>query len=560
MPGHDQLNCKLKMAYFKLNRFLLFLLPVLIVYMGGSFFLVHLFAKQEVAKIKYEEFCALKAQTIVLEEKLISAARNIGGTLSHLDHHLGNLDRVSNLPDLLSEFVVDNLAQTRVFSQIRFSGLKGKQITWTYNIDSEPVPAPEFQIQSETVRPFLGEAVGKLRKNEFLITISNQIEGQEGSKATLKPMMYLATPLYGARGNKSGILLFGLDESYLYSWAELDSHGSLVFLKSKQGAWVRELIPQGKWDFIAKKAKQTINPDFKAALWPASNREAAGRPLGPDYLVSSEIIHDEVRHRHVLSSMPPDAPLSISMDNLTLLITASKFSEKKVAAVKSLYRTHLFYILYMAVLVIVASFIFHLNYEKKKALGQKLRQSKDELEKVFNNSLPMCITNPDYEIILKNEAYDRAFPSNVSGSQPLKCYESRPGPDCHTEKCSLHKAFRDKKQQVTEIKKKFPDGTTGYYLYTGKILIDSQGQTTGILQSFQDITSRIEAEQELKEAIKKIDLLHGILPMCSYCKKVRDDKGYWKQVESYISDHSNLDFSHGICPDCKGRHFPRFGR
>jgi hypothetical protein len=100
-----------------------------------------------------------------------------------------------------------------------------------------------------------------------------------------------------------------------------------------------------------------------------------------------------------------------------------------------------------------------------------------------------------------------------------------------------------------------PDGTSLYYIYTGQLLTDYQGQPIGVLQSFLDITERKEAEQKLRRALQEIDLLHRIMPICSYCKKVRDDAGCWLQVESYISDHSNLDFSHGICPQCLEKHF-----
>ena len=52
-------------------------------------------------------------------------------------------------------------------------------------------------------------------------------------------------------------------------------------------------------------------------------------------------------------------------------------------------------------------------------------------------------------------------------------------------------------------------------------------------------------------------LVTGLLPICSYCKKVRDDKGYWEQVDVYIHRHSLVDVSHGICPDCTKKHFPK---
>jgi DNA-binding response OmpR family regulator len=57
-------------------------------------------------------------------------------------------------------------------------------------------------------------------------------------------------------------------------------------------------------------------------------------------------------------------------------------------------------------------------------------------------------------------------------------------------------------------------------------------------------------EKELKQALEEIKTLNGILPICSYCKQIRNDEGYWQQVEEYISEHSKALFSHGVCPNC----------
>jgi sigma-B regulation protein RsbU (phosphoserine phosphatase) len=56
--------------------------------------------------------------------------------------------------------------------------------------------------------------------------------------------------------------------------------------------------------------------------------------------------------------------------------------------------------------------------------------------------------------------------------------------------------------------------------------------------------------RELEEALSRVKTLQGLLPICSYCKKIRDDRNYWQQVEGYISEHSDAQFSHGICPEC----------
>jgi DNA-binding NtrC family response regulator len=61
---------------------------------------------------------------------------------------------------------------------------------------------------------------------------------------------------------------------------------------------------------------------------------------------------------------------------------------------------------------------------------------------------------------------------------------------------------------------------------------------------------------QLEEALSKVKMLSGLVPICSGCKKIRDDQGYWEQVESYIQKHSNAQFSHGFCPDCIKKYFP----
>lgn len=62
--------------------------------------------------------------------------------------------------------------------------------------------------------------------------------------------------------------------------------------------------------------------------------------------------------------------------------------------------------------------------------------------------------------------------------------------------------------------------------------------------------------KELEQALEHIKTLQGILPICSYCKKIRDDKGYWDQVEIYIGKHSDAMFSHSICPECMKKFYP----
>jgi CheY-like chemotaxis protein len=63
---------------------------------------------------------------------------------------------------------------------------------------------------------------------------------------------------------------------------------------------------------------------------------------------------------------------------------------------------------------------------------------------------------------------------------------------------------------------------------------------------------------DLKAALAQVRTLRGMLPICSNCKKIRDDKGYWNQLETYLSNHSEAVFSHGICPECLKKYYPEF--
>jgi hypothetical protein len=66
-------------------------------------------------------------------------------------------------------------------------------------------------------------------------------------------------------------------------------------------------------------------------------------------------------------------------------------------------------------------------------------------------------------------------------------------------------------------------------------------------------TSLAARIRELEAALGEVNRLQGLLPICSYCKKVRNEENYWQQVESYLSSHSEVKLTHGVCPDCYAR-------
>lgn len=74
-------------------------------------------------------------------------------------------------------------------------------------------------------------------------------------------------------------------------------------------------------------------------------------------------------------------------------------------------------------------------------------------------------------------------------------------------------------------------------LAVGRQLVDAQ----------EALAAKVD---ELRHALEHIKTLRGVVPICAWCKKIRDDEGYWKQLESYVREHTEAEFSHGICPSC----------
>lgn len=101
------------------------------------------------------------------------------------------------------------------------------------------------------------------------------------------------------------------------------------------------------------------------------------------------------------------------------------------------------------------------------------------------------------------------------------------------------------------------DGVYRWLLDRGVPFNTATAEFGGYIGSCVDVTERVEAQAQLKAGHEaEVKMLQQLLPVCSWCRKVREDSGYWKQLEAYVAAHSALRFTHGICPDCQKRHFP----
>lgn len=121
---------------------------------------------------------------------------------------------------------------------------------------------------------------------------------------------------------------------------------------------------------------------------------------------------------------------------------------------------------------------------------------------------------------------------------------------------------------------KHPDGTMRHLESSCSFAHDANGAPMGILAVTRDRTVRHEVQARLEEQARKnaqlltqlkdtlahVKHLQGLLPICMYCHKIRDDAGNWDQLETYVASRTEAAFSHSICPDCERQHFPDDGK
>jgi len=165
----------------------------------------------------------------------------------------------------------------------------------------------------------------------------------------------------------------------------------------------------------------------------------------------------------------------------------------------------------------------------------------------------ICIIDLKAKIIRSNSNSQNLFCLPAPGIVGTTCcrllHKSyAPLPDC-----PLQRMITSEKRETQELE--IDEGK--WMLVTVDPIFSPAGSLVGAVHIARDVTRRVRIQNEretlvsdLKKAVKQIKTLNGLLPICASCKKIRDDKGYWNFIESYIESHSQASFSHGLCPEC----------
>lgn len=181
----------------------------------------------------------------------------------------------------------------------------------------------------------------------------------------------------------------------------------------------------------------------------------------------------------------------------------------------------------------------------------KSKLSYAELEQILTYDIPslICRFLPGGEITFVNNAYCKHFKKTSEELVGYSFLKLIPTEDRESVMANILSLTFDSPEMTHEHRVIDPNGKVIWHRWKNKALFDNLGKVILFQAIGEDITEQKEAELE-------VETLRQILPICAYCKNIRNDEGYYEQIETYIHKHSGVDFSHTVCPTCLKEHHP----
>jgi PAS domain S-box-containing protein len=201
--------------------------------------------------------------------------------------------------------------------------------------------------------------------------------------------------------------------------------------------------------------------------------------------------------------------------------------------------------------------------ERLRAEAAALRASEASFRALLDESSdPIFSFLPDGTYRYVNQAFARGVGRPREEIVGRRIFDVFPPAEAEKRFAVLRQVFRTGLRQDFDVRVPRPDGDR-HYLTTVQPVLGEGGAVVSAMCSSKDITDRKRMEGELRErlfeleaALAHVKQLQGIIPICAHCHKVRLAPESWQAVEAYVSEHSEAQFTHGICPACLERHFP----
>ncbi|MBF0528394.1 MAG: PAS domain S-box protein [Deltaproteobacteria bacterium] len=175
------------------------------------------------------------------------------------------------------------------------------------------------------------------------------------------------------------------------------------------------------------------------------------------------------------------------------------------------------------------------------------------------------ISDPRGRLVYINPAHEKLFGRSLKETQKVNYREYYPPESLALLADKVTPLLQSGKSWEGEIYAYDKSGRLFPLWERADIIRDSEGRIQYTFGLMHDITERKKEEKEkellienLQKALNEVKILQGFIPICAWCKNIRNDKGYWEKIEKYVAERSQAKFSHGICPDCAKKFYPEY--
>lgn len=175
---------------------------------------------------------------------------------------------------------------------------------------------------------------------------------------------------------------------------------------------------------------------------------------------------------------------------------------------------------------------------------------------------PVLVIDRQLQIVAANEAAQKAFGKGPAPLTGCPCHQATHGLIEPCSESGLHcpviEVFETGRLVRVVHRHRRPDGRIVWEEILASPLRNEQGEIAAVVEELRDLTDILRHRSLVKELQAQVRHLEGILPICGHCKKIRNKSGAWEEVEVYVRNRTDANFSHSICPDCFAKHYAEF--
>ena len=506
--------------------------------------------------LKNSEVNLISRHQKLIAEKINASASDLAFLAMRTESSISYADNKPIFQKELQALFFSFCRSKKIYDQVRFLDATGMEIIRVNYNKGNPVIVPEEKLQFKGRRYYFTDTIKLAPGSIFISPLDLNIENGTVEKP-FKPMIRLGMQIFGKSGKPTGVILLNYlgaellnDLSALKKGAEGES-----MLLNRDGYWLKAGSPAREWGFMFEGKKNLTFFNQFPDSWQEISDSESGQfrnqeglftfstiyPVSEGLKTSAGSAEAFAQSSHALNPRQYYWKIVSYIDPLTVSIEP-----------EAMFRRIFFVNLFFFVIILLRSYALSTSRFKRKAAEKELRLAHERMLTILDglDGIVYVIDLSSYKILFANH-YAKNILGNIVGRVCWKAIHSK---DMPCDECPTYgKEIPVDWSATWEV---LYEKSGHWYENRDRCITWLDGELVKI-QIATDITRHklLAAEREkliadLSEAINQIKTLRGIVPICSNCKKIRDDKGYWNNLEEYIAQHSDASFSHGMCPEC----------